>query len=201
MPGNVAKGIAVPAATLGQKLTTLRESLGLSVDEVAERCQCEPVVIGGLGAGELSPSLAPLLRITRALGVRLGTLLDDDAVIGPVVTRAGEAGTAPRLKSLQTASDAGLLSYHSLAASKVSRHMEPFIIDVAPSELERSGRSSHEGEEFIYVLSGSLEVEYGREVHVLWPGDSIYFDSIVPHEVRTHGAVAARILAVVHVPE
>lgn len=79
--------------------------------------------------------------------------------------------------------------------------MEPFIIDVAPGMEERSGRSSHEGEEFLYVLSGSLEIEYGREVHVLWPGDSIYFESIVPHVVRTHGAMPARILAVVHVPE
>lgn len=191
----------MPDTRIGSKLATLRTSLHLTVDELAQRCDCEPSVISALEAGELSPSLAPLLRITRALGVRLGTLLDDDVVIGPVVTRAGEAGATPRLKSLETASDAGVLTYHSMAASKVARHMEPFIIDVAPSELERSGRSSHEGEEFIYVLSGSLEIEYGREVHVLWPGDSIYFDSIVPHEVRTHGAAAARILAVVYVPE
>jgi transcriptional regulator with XRE-family HTH domain len=191
----------VPDTRIGSKLATLRESLRLTVDELAQRCECEPSVIAALEAGELSPSLAPLLRITRALGVRLGTLLDDDDAVGPVVTRAGTAETATRLKSLQTSSDAGVLSYHSLAANKPSRHMEPFIIDVAPGVEERSGRSSHEGEEFLYVLSGSLEIEYGRDVHVLWPGDSIYFESIVPHVVRTHGAVPARLLAVVHVPE
>jgi len=191
----------VPTDTrIGSKLTTLRESLNLSVAELAERCDCDAAVIAGLEAGELSPSLAPLLTITRALGVRLGTLLDDDAVIGPVVTRAGEAEATTRLKSLETASDAGLLSYYSLAASKASRHMEPFVIDVVPGTVERSGRSSHEGEEFLFILSGSLEVECGKDVHVLWPGDSIYFDSIVPHEVRTHGALSARVLAVVFVP-
>lgn len=191
----------MPADTrIGSKLTTLRESLHISVDELAERCECDRAVITALEAGDLSPSLAPLLKITRALGVRLGTLLDDDAVVGPVVTRAGEVEATTRLKSLETSSDAGVLSYYSLAASKTSRHMEPFVIDVVPGTVERSGRSSHEGEEFLYVLSGSLEVECGKDVHVLWPGDSIYFDSIVPHEVRTHGALAARILAVVFVP-
>lgn len=191
----------MPDTRIGTKLATLRESLHISVDELAERCECDRAVIIALEAGELSPSLAPLVKITRALGVRLGTLLDDDEAVGPVVTRAGTAESATRLKSLETSSDAGLLSYYSLAASKPSRHMEPFVIDVVPGVVERSGRSSHEGEEFLYVLSGSLEIEYGREVHVLWPGDSIYFESIVPHEVRTHGAAPARLLAVVYVPE
>ncbi len=82
----------MPDTRIGSKLATLRESLHLTVDELAQRCECEPSVIAALEAGELSPSLAPLLRITRALGVRLGTLLDDDAAVGPVVTRAGNLG-------------------------------------------------------------------------------------------------------------
>jgi len=187
---------------LGRRLAQLRESHGLTVEQLAERCECDAATIAGIEAGEQSPSLAPLLRLTRALGVRLGTLLDDDdAVVGPVVTRAAEAGGPPRMQSLAAASAANTLTYHVLAQPRSSRHMEPFLIDVLPSAPERHIRSSHRGEEFVYVLSGSVEVEYGDELHVLWPGDSIYFDSIVAHEVRTHGAVPARILAVVHIPE
>ncbi len=189
-----------PDTQIGSRLTTLRESLSLSVEELAERCGCSPAVILGLEAGGIAPSLAPLIKITRALGVRLGTLLDDEPSLGPAVTRAGDEGVATRLKSLETSSDAGVLTFHALAASKASRHMEPFLIDVQPGEEERRNLSSHEGEEFIYVLTGAVQIEYGKNAIVLRQGDSVYFDSIVPHLVRADGDVAARILAVVHVP-
>jgi transcriptional regulator with XRE-family HTH domain len=55
----------------GAKLTTLRDSLGLTVEELAQRSGCDAVVIEQLEAGELAPSLAPLIKITRALGCRL----------------------------------------------------------------------------------------------------------------------------------
>lgn len=183
---------------IGAKLTTLRESLGLSVEELAERSGCEVVVIEQLEAGQLAPSLAPLIKITRALGCRLGTLLDDDTDVGPVVTRAGEAASVERLKDLETGTAAGTLDFMSLAAGKSARHMEPFMIVVNPSQ-ERS-LSTHEGEEFIYVLEGGLEIEYGKDTIVLEPGDSIYYDSIVPHQVRAVGDSPARILAVVYAP-
>jgi len=189
-----------PDTRIGSKLTTLREALNLSVDELAVRCDCDASVISGLEAGELAPSLAPLIKITRALGVRLGTLLDDDTNIGPVVTRAGDAEEAARLKSLETSSDAGVLDFFSLASSKTSRHMEPFLIDVKPSTEAQHALSSHEGEEFIFVLAGAIEIAYGKELHVLEPGDSIYYDSIVPHQVRAHGDTPARIVAVVYAP-
>jgi quercetin dioxygenase-like cupin family protein len=60
--------------------------------------------------------------------------------------------------------------------------------------------STHEGEEFIHVLDGAVEVEYGKETHALAAGDSIYYDSIVPHQVRAAAGEPARILAVVFAP-
>ena len=185
---------------IGTKITTLREALQLSRDELAERCDCDASVIAGLEEGALAPSLAPLIKITRALGVRLGTLLDDDTHVGPVVTRKDAAEEVARLKSLETSSDAGVLDFFSLAEGKTSRHMEPFMIAVNPGEDGHHALSSHEGEEFVYVLNGQIEVEYGKDLYVMSPGDSIYYDSIVPHQLRCHGDVAARILAVVYAP-
>ena len=185
---------------IGEKLRTLRESLGLSVDELAERCACERSTIEQLEAGQLAPSLAPLIKITRALGVRLGTLLDDDTHVGPVVTRKDEAAAVARVKSLETSSGSGVLDFFSLASGKTARHMEPFVIQVNPAGPDGHSLSTHEGEEFIYVLAGTIEVEYGKELHVLQSGDSIYYDSIVPHEVRANGDSVATILAVVYAP-
>jgi mannose-6-phosphate isomerase-like protein (cupin superfamily) len=77
--------------------------------------------------------------------------------------------------------------------------MEPFLIDVHPAE-SAGAPSSHEGEEFIFVLSGAVEVGYGTEVHVLRQNESIYYDSVVPHSVRSADGAEARILAVVFTP-
>jgi transcriptional regulator with XRE-family HTH domain len=183
---------------VGEKVATVRESLGLSREQLAERSECDVLVIERIEAGEVVPSLAPLIKISRALGVRLGTFLDDDTSLGPIVTRAEEAEEVARLKSLETGVGAGTLDFFSLAAGKSARHMEPFLIDAHPGE-DRS-LSGHEGEEFLYVLTGELEIGYGKDVVILGAGDSIYYDSIVPHQVRAAGNAPARFVAVVYAP-
>lgn len=77
--------------------------------------------------------------------------------------------------------------------------MEPFVIDVEPSTTETPELSTHEGEEFIYVLVGHIEINYGQAVYQLEAGDSLYYNSIVPHNVHATGS-SARILAVVYAP-
>ena len=74
------------------------------------------------------------------------------------------------------------------------------MIAVNPADSGKHSLSSHEGEEFVYVLNGEIEIEYGKDLYVLEPGDSVYYDSVVPHQLRCHGDVAARILAVVYAP-
>jgi quercetin dioxygenase-like cupin family protein len=77
--------------------------------------------------------------------------------------------------------------------------MEPFIIDVHHMPADEYKLSSHEGEEFIYVLKGSIEIFYGQQKFLLNEGDSIYYDSIVPHDLHAHQE-DAKILAVVYAP-
>jgi transcriptional regulator with XRE-family HTH domain len=181
----------------GKKVATVRESLGIAVEELAERSGCEVALIRRIEGGELVPSLAPLIKIARALGVRLGTLLDDATGLGPVITRKDQAEGATRLRSLETGAGSTTLDFFSLAPGKSARHMEPFLVTVHPG----TGQSStHEGEELLFVLEGRIEVSYGKEVHALGPGDSIYYDSVVPHRVSAAGKADARILAVVYAP-
>lgn len=183
---------------IGSKLTTLREAHNLSKEDLAERSGCSVETITQIEEGVIVPSLSPLIQITRSLGVRLGTLLDDDKGMGPSVTRAGEAEETTRLKSLETGTPDAPLDFFSLAQGKPSRHMDPFMIDVAPNT--EPDISTHEGEEFIYVMKGEIEIEYGKDTYHLNVGDSIYYDSIVPHQVRGHGDQVSRILAVVYTP-
>ena len=189
---------------LGNKIRTLREALGLTPEELAERCSCDVTVINDLEAGAAASSLAPLIKITRALGVRLGTLMDDDTQIGPVYTDVDGMKAGTYIRSLETNSDAGDLNYFSLAAGRPSRHIDPFIITITPSGETDHVLHGHEGEEFLYGLEGQIEIEYGSgsagKTYVLGPGESIYYDSIVPHQVRAHDQQNAKFLAVVYTP-
>lgn len=94
----------------------------------------------------------------------------------------------------------GHLHYHSLSRSKTDRHMEPFVIDIDANQDKAFQLSAHEGEEFIMVLKGTLEINYGKQTYLLEEGDTIYYDSIVPHHVHAFEGQAARILAVIYTP-
>ena len=178
----------------------MREAHHLTQQDLADRCSCDLETIVGLEAGALPASLAPLIKITRALGVRLGTLMDDDENLGPAYIDSERMEEVTRLKSLQTASDAGDLSYFSLVAGRPSRHMDPFIITVEPSGETDHVLAANEGEEWLYGMEGCIEIQYGRDLYVLKPGESIYYDSIVPHQVRAHDGQKAKFLAVVYTP-
>jgi quercetin dioxygenase-like cupin family protein len=78
--------------------------------------------------------------------------------------------------------------------------MEPFLIDIDSASNGGYQLSSHEGEEFLYVLEGAIEVAYGKNSYVVNAGESIYYDSIVDHNVHAAGESKARILAVVYTP-
>ncbi|MCC7569646.1 MAG: cupin domain-containing protein, partial [Candidatus Methanofastidiosa archaeon] len=91
--------------------------------------------------------------------------------------------------------------FHSLGRGKVDRHMEPFFIEILPEHDEERRLSSHEGEEFIVVVCGTIEVIYGTETHILEAGDSIYYNSVVPHYVSSANGEGASIYAVLYLPE
>jgi uncharacterized cupin superfamily protein len=91
--------------------------------------------------------------------------------------------------------------FFSLGQGKSDRHMEPFYVELLPESAKEKDLSSHEGEEFIVVVSGEVELIYGQETHILYPGDSSYFNSIVPHYISCRGETPATIYAVLYFPE
>ncbi len=184
---------------IGHKIKGIRESKQLSVSEISERTGLSEAQINSIENDEHLPSLGPLIKVARALGVRLGTFLDDNDELGPVVCRATE-----REESISFSNDSTdarkHMEYFSLAKEKAGRHMEPFIIDINPNEDNSYKLSAHEGEEFIFVMSGDVEVVYGKETYHLKEGDSIFYDSIVEHHVHGFEGKSAKILAVIYVP-
>ncbi len=185
--------------TVGEKIKQIREMKKVSLEELADRSGMDITMIQKIEEEKNVPSLAPLIKIARALGVRLGTFLDDSNSFGPVVVRSGQYHKGARFTS-QPSESREHLNFFSLAFDKVGRNMEPFIVDIEPGLQPDYVLSSHEGEEFIYVLDGDVEINYGKEIYTLAKGDSIYLDSIILHNVHAANQRPARILAVVYAP-
>lgn len=185
---------------LGIKVKQIRENHEMSVEQLAEKSQCNRKVIESIESGDLIPSLTPLIRIAKALEVRLGTFLDDAPQIGPVMIKSGKSEHVIHFSGKEDHPDTSALDFYALASGKTDRHMEPFIIDVHLHETEEYKLASHEGEEFIYVMNGEIEIIYGQERYLLSQGDSIYYDSVVPHDLHAYGDNDSKILAVVYTP-
>lgn len=186
-----------PEKIIGKKIKQIRELKKVSIEELAERTNLDNTLLKKIESDKVVPSLAPLIKIARVLGVRLGTFLDDSDQLGPVIMRANEKQKGVRFVS-QSSKTREHLNFLSLASDKVGRHMEPFIVEIEPGEQSDYMLSSHEGEEFIFVLEGEVEINYGKDVFQLKKGDSIYMDSIVSHNVHAANKKPAKILAVVY---
>ncbi len=176
----------------------LREEKGLSLEEISTRSGLDMDFIRAVEEDNVYPSLGPLLKIARALGVRLGTLLDDQFSKDPLIMRLEDR--KEELSMLKGKDKPVALKFHSLGRGKKDRHMEPFYIEILPEPAEDKKPSSHEGEEFIVVISGEVEIQYGQETSILKAGDSAYYNSLVPHYVSCRGS-RAEIYAVLYIPE
>jgi len=185
---------------IGDKIRRLREHNGMSVEELAEVTGSSVELINSLESNAIIPSLTPLFKIARALGVRLGTFLDDAPQKGPLMVKSGKSKNIIHFSGVDSRFDESTLDFYSLAYGKADRHMEPFVIDVHPQKTDAYNLSPHEGEEFIYVIKGEIEIIYGQDKYLLSAGDSIYYDSVVPHHLHALGEKDAKILAVIYDP-
>lgn len=183
---------------IGKRIQSYREKQDLTIKDLASRTSLTEDFIRAVEDDDMYPSLQPLVKLARALGVRLGTFLDDHVSSDPLITRL--ADREEELIMHPDGKEAGL-KFHSLGKGKTDRHMEPFFIELLPESQKDDHLSSHEGEEFIVVHSGKLRVVYGKEESILEAGDSIYFNSVVPHNVVCAGDEKAEIYAVLYFPE
>ena len=181
---------------VGEKIKALREQKGLSLKDVADLTGFSTALLSQMENHLVSPSLGTIIKLARALGVKVGDFLGETQGEPFTIVRKDE-----RKKVSRFASKDGVkygYSYESLGFEKKDRHMEPFIVTLEPATVKASKTSVHEGEEFIFVLEGEMEVILGDHTDVLYPGDSIYYDSTIPHRVQCHQDKVTKILAVLY---
>ncbi len=181
---------------VGEKIKQLREKKGLSLKEVADATGFSTALLSQMESHLVSPSLGSIIKLAKALEVRVGDFFGETQGEPFAIVRKDERKTVSRFASKEGVSYG--YSYESLGFEKKDRRMEPFIVTLEPAPLKTSKTSAHEGEEFIFVLEGEMEVVLGNHTDILYPGDSIYYDSNIPHRVRCHQDKVARILAVLY---
>lgn len=181
---------------VGEKIRELREDQALSLDELASRTGISAAVINQIESHMVSPPLGTLIKLARALGVDTGYFFrpEEGRRMNYSLVRHDERKRVSRVASKEGVNYG--YEYESLGYDLPDRRMEPFFITLKPSPFEDKGLSAHEGEEFIYVLEGEMEVVLGRHRDVLRPGDSIYYKSATPHRVGAHGDGETKIIAV-----
>jgi len=180
---------------LGERIQAYRERLEMTVDVLAQQSGVDAGVIKAIEAGDVYPVLGVLIKLSRALGQRLGTFMDDQYRPDPIITRAGERA-ADRIS--HRAGGAGAFEYFPLSSGKTDRHMEPFYIEITGNN--NTQLSSHEGEELLIIVSGEVELTYGDGKYLLCAGDSAHYNSVVPHIVKAVGDSRASIYGIVFTP-
>ena len=181
---------------VGERIRSFREKLDMSVEELSQKTGIAESVITSIEKGDVLPALGVLTKLSRALGQRLGTFMDDQFKPDPIITRAADLEAAKVLG--EGMNDLGYAS-QSLAVGKPDRHMDPVRIEFAADGVNES--SSHEGEELIICLAGEVELQYGKEVvTTLKPGDTAYYNAVVNHTLRAVGGKPASIYGIVFIP-
>ena len=175
---------------LAQRIRSVRTDRKLTLEQLAERSGLTKSVLSKFENFRVTPSLGALGNIAAALGVTMSELLDGvDERPRMVVVRKDER------RPLERDRPASRIRYNALAHKRQDKVMEPFLLEV-PSGIARSKRLAHEGEEFIMVLNGRIDYEYGDERLRLDEGDCMYADGSVEHTLNNPDDDTAEVLVV-----
>ena len=179
---------------VGESVKEIREKKGLSLKDIFQRTGLQPEFLMDVEKGEISPPLGAIIKLAKALEMKMGYFISGAENLPYTVVRKNDRKLISRYDSKKSQTYG--YEFISLAPHKKDRHMEPFLVTLEPSNIEE--RSTHDGQEFIFVLEGTMEVRLGEKTHLLEPGDAIYYDSTVSHLVKCHGRDKVKILAVLY---
>lgn len=180
-----------PIKSIANRLRGLREVLELSAQEVAESCHLRVEEYMALESGESDISVNVLQTIARRYGISLDVLMfgEEPKMNAYFITRAGAGVSVERRKAYK---------YEALASGFRDRKADPFIVTVEPAPADAPMHlNSHGGQEMNYVLEGRLLLSLNGKELVLNVGDSLYFDSSLPHGMKALDGRPVRFLAII----
>ncbi len=178
---------------IGNRVQRIRESKGLSLTDLSKLTGFDEDLLDRIEKKEVHPQLGTAIKLSKALDSAFGRLVSGVGDKLYSITRR----EAQRIVSRSTgkAGTQKLYTYKSLAPEVRGRHMEALLVTL--EENPRGELSVHDGEEFIYVLEGTVTMQIGEDKFELEPGDSLYYLSTTPHLIAAKQG-QAQILAVLY---
>lgn len=175
------------------RLRALRRQQRLSLDQLAQRTSLTKSYLSKLERGISEPSISTVLKLAQAYGIGVPEL------IGAGKDGNGDSVSVVRSterQPLRKRSEEMGYRYEAMAGDRLVKAMDPFIVH--PPRVSDTTPSSfpHAGEEFMFVLKGSVSLTVGEREYRLAAGDSAYFDSELPHKLITVGRGKAEVLVV-----
>lgn len=176
---------------IAERLRGLRDVLDLTAEDIARDCEISADEYRLAETGEYDISIGMLQKIARKYGIALDALMfgEEPKMSSYFLTRAGKGTSIERTKAYK---------YQSLAAGFINRSADPFIVTVEPTSTDESIHyNSHTGQEFHLVLEGRMLVNIDGKELILNEGDSLYFNSKLPHGMKALDGKTVRFLAVI----
>ncbi len=175
---------------IADRLRSMRESLEITPEKAAQTCDISVIEYLKFESGEVDIPVSILHRMAKHFGFDITTLLtgEEPHVHTFALTRKGKGVIVKRRSNY---------NYESLAANFMNRKADPFFVIVEPKEDPEISFNAHPGQEFNFILEGQLKVCIGDKELILNPGDSVYFDSAIPHGMQAMNGRVARFVALV----
>jgi transcriptional regulator with XRE-family HTH domain len=173
---------------LGERLKDIRVEKGMGLDFLANETGFSIEYLTLVEKGSIMPPVATILRISRALEIDSGILLREER---EEADKTKEEGFRKRTEDY---------SYQTLTPEALHKHLKAFRVFIDPISEHKGVAYQHEGEEFIYVLKGSVEVMVGDNRNILNPGESLHFNSSIMHKLKNLSTERAEMLVVLYTP-
>jgi transcriptional regulator with XRE-family HTH domain len=193
---DLPKATSVEEFDIGAKIRALRRSRRFTLRDVARETGFSTALISQIENNNVSPPIATLAKIARVLRVKVSYFFEEgDTKHRFEVVRAGERRKVERVMSRLGGRHG--YSFEALAFTVRNRKMAPVMLTVAKDSEDPDSLYTHDGEEFLMLLSGRAEVVIENERYELEPGDSVYLDAALKHRLLRVGKEEAKVLAIV----
>ena len=176
-----------PRPPIGTKIKKARTAKKFTLDRVANETGFSIEYLREIEAGKAIPPVGALLQISRALEIDSGSLLKEP-----------ESKLQTRIKAHTKRTDN--YAYTTLTPGAENKHLKAFRVTIEAQQDHKGVDYHHEGEEFVYVLEGKIEVAVGEHLNTLAQGESLHFNSGIRHKLRSVSDERAELIVVIYTP-
>jgi quercetin dioxygenase-like cupin family protein len=172
---------------VGKKIRRERIKKKISLDRIANETGFSISYLKEVEAGKVIPPVGALLQLSKALEIDSGFFL-----------REQESSLKSRIKAYTMRTEN--YAYTTLTPGAENKHLKAFKVTIEAMQDHKGVGYQHEGEEFIYVLAGKIELTVGDHINKLNEGESLHFNSGIRHMLRNIGEEKAELLVVIYGP-